>query len=373
MELLKKRFKYYNGDAVYESGALYNLILGGKNIGKSFYWKNKFISESYKYYRKFFLMFRFEADRKTNAQIENYFTDEQLIKNIIEMTEGEFSCVRARAGVLYLGNPQTSDKEKKKFGIEIGYFGFLNKEESYNSSVFEGVYNILFEEFISRRGYLTDESHLLEVAVNTILRDRAYTKEARVVLIGNLISKINPYISYWNLHDILQQKKGTIKKYDREVEYSDGSKFKFSILSELCEDYEAGGIAIGKKAQQEEAGLWEEDEVPVLENWKDYEELTRFVFAWNGFYFLCRALTKDYDDIFLYVERKTTKIKPETRIIGKLNAEDEAKFIMSIYYTKDFTPLITAERKIFSLIDTGKVLFSDKGTGTDFWICYDSL
>lgn len=365
---IKERTKYYDGTRILELNAFYNLILGGKNIGKSSYYKKLCIDEAWTQDRKMFLMFRFESDRKTNAQIENYFQDEFLLEYIKDLTNGEYTCIRARAKSLYLGN-RTG---KNQFGLHIGYWGFLNKEESFNSSVFEGVYNIILEEFISRKGYLIDEPHILEVAVNTILRNRAYSGNAHVFLIGNLISKVNPYVSYWGLQNVLRQKKGSIEVYERQRERLDGETYTLKIAVEICPDLDIGGIAIGKKAEQEEAGEWEEEEVPVLQNWREYDEISCFVFVWSGFYFLCRVLTKDFQNIFIYVERKTTKIKKDTRVIGQLNS-DEVDIISSLYYTKNFQPLVEAERKIFSLIPQGKLLFSDKQTGTDFLMCYESI
>lgn len=370
MSLFVKRTKYYDGEGILSKDAFYNIVLGGKNIGKSFFYKKLCLDEAWTQDKKFVLMFRFESDRKTNLQIENYFEDDELVKYIKELTDNEYSCIRARAKSLYFGNKTG----KNQFGIHIGFVCFLNKEESYNSSVFEGVYNILFEEFISRKGYLIDEPHILEVAVNTILRNRAFSGKARVILVGNLISKVNPYVSYWNLQGVLRQKTGSIEIYERQRERTDGQIFVLKIAVEICPDLDIGGIAVGRKMEHEEHGTWEEMDVPVLENWreKDFEELTLFVFVWDGFYFLCRVLTKDFDNLFIYVERKTTKIKPETRVIGKIN-ESEIDLISSLFYTKNFQPLVEAERKIFSLIPQGKLLFSDAQTGTDFWMCYDSM
>src|SRR5699024_9979680 len=95
------------------------------------------------------------------------------------------------------------------------------------------VKTILFDEFISRTGYLTDEFVLFTNVISTIKRLR---NDVKIFMLGNTISKFCPYFQEMGLVHILQQPVGTIELY----EYGD-SGLKAAV------EYVAPNLHKGKK------------------------------------------------------------------------------------------------------------------------------
>ena len=180
------------------------------------------------------------------------------------------------------------------------------------------------------------------------------------------MSRVNPYISAWNLSTTVNQKEDSIMVFEIRRKADTGEEMVFKIACQRCKDYQKAGIALGVKAQQQETAQWETDKVSVLENWKSFECKYEFVFTYSGFYFLCRFLKKGSQNLLIYVERKTTPIKENTRVIGDIEST-------SILYTSDFIPLVEKEKIIFNLISSNKIFFCDALTGTDFYTCYRTM
>lgn len=70
--------------------------------------------------------------------------------------------------------------------------------------------------------------------------------------------------------------------------------------------------------------------------------------------------------MFIFIEKKTTPIKEGTRVIGDI-------YDTSILYTQSFKPIVDREKIIFELLKQGKVCFSDRLTGTNFYTCYNTM
>lgn len=363
MEFKKKKEKFYEIDKIIEKESLYNIIYGERSNGKSFAVKKWCLERAYKEGELFALIFRYSSDKATNKNIENYFLDTP----IIEITGKKYNSVFVRAGAIYLCSEEEeeSGKIKKIKGPQVGYIAYLDSEEKYKSLPFEGCVNIIFEEFISRRAYLVDETTKLQSIISTIFRLRLNYQICRVFLIGNLISQVNPYTREWNLNKLTNQKEGTIDEY---VVITETGKIK--IACERCQASKMqGGIAINSKGQAMERGTWEVEEVPLFnkKNINNFEVLYTFVYTYMGFYFLCKFLReKNSMNMFIFIEKKTTEIKEGTRVIGDV-------YNSSILYTTDFKPLVPREGIIFDLIKQGKIMFSDFLTGTNFYTCYNTM
>lgn len=361
MELLKKNYDFYKLDKILSKNALYNIIYGQRANGKSYAVKKWCISESYLYDRYFTLCFRFKEDKKTNAKIASYFDDAPISK----ITKGEYDGIKVKSDILYF--TYTDDKGKVKYGKQAGYVAFVDCEEQYKSLPFDKNYNIIYEEFISRRMYIVDEVTKFQSLVSTLLRLRINDgTQCRVFLIGNLISQVNPYRLEWNLNKLENQKPDTIDEY---IFITPTGQVK--IAAERCKQVKSqGGIAVSKKAQQQETGEWETAEVPIFnrDNMSNYYINHTFVYTYMGSYFLCRFLTEknNTNSMFIYIEKKTTPIKKDTRVIGDI-------YDTSVLYTSTFKPLVDRERIVFDLLKAGKVCFSDRLTGTNFYTCYNTM
>lgn len=338
--------QFYTLDEILEKNALYNVVYGGRSIGKSYSIKQHCLKQAWEEDREFGLINR--HDDKKVIDIKNYFGDMQLAK----ITDGGADGINVRSGEIYF----TLRGKKVK---TAGWVFVLAQEEQYKSMVYANIYNILFEEFISRKGYLCGEMEMLDSLISTIFRLR---EGCKVWLIGNTISRVFPYVNSWGLYKLEQQKEGTIDTYRREVYNQFSNRIEYiDIAVERAKNRVGSARSLSGKGQGVEKGEWE---VPdVLTANKDFidktERMYEFVVAYAGFFFLCSLHRDNKYNYFVYIERKTSKIMEGTRTIGDIQ-------VISNLHTKDFTPVVPRETFIFSLIDQEKIYYCDNITAADF-------
>ena len=76
-----------------------------------------------------------------------------------------------------------------------------------------------------------------------------------------------------------------------------------------------------------------------------------------------RAAKEKSDNVFWYVQPKTSEIKENTRVISN-------KFSVNPLYSTGFNrPINENERRVFEMFNKGKVRYSDNLTGTEFDNC----
>ena len=199
---MSKKQVYYNIDPISEYDANFNLIYGEKSNGKSYQVKLK---KGLMHYldtgNRFILMRRWVADI-TTLWIEQYFAD----LDIPTLTNGEYQLVTVWRKVLYLSN--LGDEGKVIRGEKIGYVMALSTEQHFSGGSFLDVDTIIFEEFMERGAFLPKEANRLMIFYNTIDRKRG---EVKLWMVGNTISRVNPYLHDWNLQEtVRRQKQGDI-------------------------------------------------------------------------------------------------------------------------------------------------------------------
>lgn len=349
--------KYYNLSKLLKQNATFNILYGGRNSGKSYAVKNYCVEEAFLNNKLFMLLFRRQSGKNTNSQIETYFNDCKIKK----ITKGEWEGVKVRAKKLYLIREEMDKnyKIKIKYGPCIGGVGFLDSAEELKSLCFEYVH-FIFEEFITKTGYVEEEPVILDSLISTVVRQKA-REEIKVFLIGNTVSRVNPYRTEWNLTRWAKQKIDTIDIYTLES----GLKI---ALEYIPNKTGISSIAITKKGKQLEDSEWEASEFPLIEKGEleKYREVYKFYYYKLGMGFCFRCFVNE-NDIFLYCEpfTKIQSLNNKSRIISDV-------YFNTVYYTKEFTPLVENEKQIFSLLKAGKVMFNQHLTGEDFYNCLNS-
>ena len=152
---------------------------------------------------RFILLRRWREDI-SNLWVEQYFSDVDIEK----LTNGRYNCISCYRKVLYLSvyNVETAKITRFK---KIGYVMALSTEQHYSGGSFLDVKRIIFEEFMERGSYISNEPDKLMTLYSTIDRKRGTTE---LWMVGNSISRVCPYISAWGLDDIFRTiKQGEIK------------------------------------------------------------------------------------------------------------------------------------------------------------------
>lgn len=189
---------FYDYTPIMSRNAVFNMIVGGRGIGKSYGAKVREVKRALHSDWQFIYMRRFTEELKTSA--ESFFAD---IAH--EFPGWEFKRVGSKA----LARAAGSEDEYK----QIGYFLALSVAKNFTSVSYPNVKTIIFDEFIadpSKMGvrYLQDEWTVLMNFYVTVDR---YQERVKVIMLANAISIDNPYFlhldhvpdgrEWYNLHD----------------------------------------------------------------------------------------------------------------------------------------------------------------------------
>ena len=350
--------KYYSLAKIKQVEAEYKMLLGGRNIGKSYATKEDVIIECIKNDGQFTYLRRWDRDIK-GVYVVNYFNDLNW-KKIHEKTGREFSGVYYWQGKIFLCNFDADGKAVDKY--HIGYSHSLSQNERYKSQMFPRVLYTIFEEFITDQMYLPDEPVLLQEYASTIYRERKST----IYLIGNTISKLCPYFNEWNLGNVLQMKTNDISVFENttEVLTTDGKKeIVVRIAVEMCS---AEGVfskmAFGSAANMIVKNEWKQKNVARLDKdvIKEMKEVYHLFVICDNLTFKM-TLCKYKNNVFWYVRPHTSEIK---------NIEKERLVTnnpsMSRFHTNNFVALTDREAMAFNLIRLKKIFYCSNECGTDF-------
>ena len=209
---------YYDYNKILSYNAFLNFLIGERGVGKT-YGGSKFVTSRYiKNGEEFVYIKRYKSDLQKS--VPKFF--EELIKN------NEFP------------DHNLSTKGSKFYidGVVAGYSIALSNAQSWKSTNFPRVKNIIFDEFIVETGqqhYLQNEVESFLGLIETIAR----TRDVRVFMLGNAYTITNPYFIYFDLNlpyntDIKTYKDGLILlQYMYNEEYRDfKAQTKFGKLTE---------------------------------------------------------------------------------------------------------------------------------------------
>lgn len=377
----KKNIKRYNIDKISQEGANFNIIYGERSGGKSYQVKHKKAINSFLFGREEyfddyknpgniikkciekgsrFIYLRRWKEEINSFTITQYFAD----VDIHNLTDGRYDTVDYYRKKIYLARISEDGKIVK--GEHIGYATALSVEQNFASLSFLDVTDIIFEEFMSRSGYLANEPTKLLNFYSTIDRKRGTTK---VWLLGNTITKVCPYINEWGLTTIVRnQKQGTIdfvwvttNNFD-----DDNIEIKVKIAIEYCEDTGSTSFIFGKHANMLNNGSWQTDPQPKLnKSLKEYK--TKFVcgFQYKSFKFLGRLLYDTTDKNMIWFIQPYNKDFKKKLIVFSDIIKSSPYFQRDIYNItfKDKKPSLY---KLFLTFRESNIFYSDDGCGTDF-------
>lgn len=354
----EKQERYYILDDIKKLNAQYNILLGGRNIGKSYAVKydciveaNENVNSQFGYIR------RWGEDVKTIA-VEEYFSD----LNIKEITNNKYTQIHVWRGNIYFANFCEKTGRVQK-GKKIGKIFSLASYERYKSRAFPEIKNVIFEEFITDSGYLIDEPRIFQNLISTIARDR----ELKAWLIGNTISKTCPYFSEWALINIPQQKVGTIDFYKMN-----GAETTISIAVDYIKNKSISKMAHGNVVASIVGDSWETREVAKLAGdiFDEHEVLHKVKVFFQLYKFDCFFLSNlDTDFVYWYVRPMSKREREVNQEVRTIICEMSPNPL----FTEKFTPISQREKIAFDFLKFGKIYFSDNATGTEFLETYKYL
>lgn len=307
--MMSKQKNYYSNNPLKRTGADIYLLFGERSNGKSYSvkheegilpyfnggieyissYKNKeeVIEHEYKAGRRFIYLRRTEEEL-TAYNVEKYFDDVDIYK----ITNGRYSGVKMFGHKVYFTRYDEEKDKTIKCDEFIAYARSLATEQNSAGGSYLDVYVIIFEEFMARGNgkqlnpYLVQEPERLMNFFSTVDRKRHVVK---MWLIGNTITRVNPYLTEWGLQPVLRKmKKGDIRvlwittgTFDE-----DGVEIFIKVAIEWAKDSGDSSFVIGKHKDMLNKGDWQSDPQPHLpKSIKEYKKLYEIIFKYNEFKF----------------------------------------------------------------------------------------
>lgn len=342
--------KYYNLSNLLQTESQYKMLLGERSNGKSYSVKEYSLKDAYKNNNQFAYIRRWREDIKS-ASVEAYFSD----MNIEEITNGEYNCITVYRGTIYFANNVDGVITKGKI---IGFTFCLTGETHYKSLAYPNVVNAIFEEFITKSGYLPNEVKTLESLISTIFRRRTGT----IFLIGNTLSRLCPYFTEWELTHVPKQKQGTIDIYNHYTDQKDenGKPIIVSIAVEYCANNSNNTKLFFGKSKMTVSGEWDTKEFPHLENrFNSYKKYYELLYEYTSFSFVVTLLSNEKNEPFLYVYPYTKDRVIKRKVSDKFSIDKMTTLYLSF--------LTKYDKLVKDLINEKKIVFSDNLTGTEFY------
>lgn len=176
------RHPYYNYSRVLSCNGVYNFVVGGRGLGKTYGAKRKAIRDALRKGDQFIYLRRYRTELGTArgtffADIEHEFPDYDFRVN----------------GYLAEAAPVDTREDKKRRWQTIGFFVALSTAQTQKSVAFPRVKTIIFDEFIIENGalhYLQDETTIFNNFYSTVDR---WTDKTRAFFLANSVSIMNPY------------------------------------------------------------------------------------------------------------------------------------------------------------------------------------
>ena len=207
---MAKKFEFYDIRHLLKDypKAYYYVVFGERSNGKTYSALDYALERYHKNGEQFAYVRRWGEDiRKKN--LSTLFDGHSANGRIKSTFEGEWTDVYYGTGKFYLQR-MNENGEIERAVDNCGFAFDLNSMEHSKSLSFPRVTTIIFDEFMSRNGYLPNEWVLFANTLSTIIRHRDNVK---IIMLGNTVNKYCPYFSEMGLNHITTQEPGTVDVY----------------------------------------------------------------------------------------------------------------------------------------------------------------
>lgn len=356
---MSKKYEYYDIKHLLKKypNAHYYLAFGERSSGKTISSLLYALEENVKTGAQFAYIRRFGEDVKKSKMTE-------LFAWIVE--SGKFAKIYKNEyiGITFQGGkffPYTLDEKDKPVitEIPIGYAFDLNSMEHYKSISFPNINTIIFDEFLSRKGYLVNEFILFTNTISTIVRQR---DDIKILMLGNTVNKYCPYFAEMGLSHVKNQQQGTIDVY----KYGASG---LEVVVEYCKQSE-----VGKKSdvyfafdnpelQMITKGAWEIAIYPHMDTkYKPKDIIAQFFIDFDKEILHGELIATGQCKPFIFLHPKTTPIKDEDKdIIYGQEPSTKRNIMVGIHNQKD-----NLSRYINRCIAENRIFYATNETGEIF-------
>lgn len=356
---MAKKFAFYDIHHLFRDypDAYYYVIFGERSNGKTYSALSYAVENYKKHGEQFAYIRRFGEDiRKKN--LSNLFSGHVENGFISSMFPDKYNSVDYTTSKFYL-TKLSDDGEKEACEDPMGFAFDLNSMEHYKSTSFPRITTIIFDEFMSRSGYLPNEWVLFANTLSTIIRHRSNVK---IIMLGNTVNKYCPYFGEMGLTHIREQNPGTIDVY----RYAD------SNLQVVCEYTQSSAKRGGKESDVYFAfdnpelkmitgGAWEIAIYPHLSvKIKPKDIMLNFFIDFNDELLHGEVIMYDTGP-FIFIHAKTTPIKNEDDIVYTSKPDERWNYRMCMTKHSDKLSMF-----IMKCLRENKIFYSTNEVGETF-------
>ena len=300
------RKKWYDYSRIDATEAVYRMIIGKRSNGKTYGAMKKVLKNYVQNGKKFALVRRFK-DHMTKKEMDKYFNGLQSNGEIEKISKGEWDRIVYQSGGFYLAKWDEVLNQIVKDVEPFGYTYALNVPEANKGGDVPDVNIIVFDEFLTRSYYLTDEFVIFMNLISTIVRQRT---DCVVYMLGNTVNKWCPYFNEMGLKNVKNQKQGTIEVY----RYGDS---KLTVAVEYCHQEKDSNSKETEKyfafdnpsLRMITDGAWEISVYPHCPyKLKPSDIKFSFYILWDGDIVQGDVIKRERDS-FIFFHMKTTEIK----------------------------------------------------------------
>lgn len=307
--------KWYSLNQILKYNAIYNMIIGKRSNGKTYAVQEKILKDFCDGKGQGAIIRRWEEDYRGRR---GQATFQALVDNglVSKYTNGEWTNIKYKSGKWYLCK-RDDGLDKDIVSEEPFCFAFaLTMAEHDKSTSYPRVINILFDEFITRNGYLPDEFILFTNILSTIIRQR---DNVTIFMLGNTVNKYCPYFAEMGIAGIDSMKQGTIEVYH----YKNNAELKVAV--EYCGEGKSKGSSLGSdkyfgfdnpKLKMITTGVWELANYPHLPvKYEDKDVVYHYYIVFNNQKLRCNIIAKD-GNLFTFIHWWTRDIEPNVLVFS---------------------------------------------------------
>lgn len=351
----EEKSEYYSLDRIKKLKCQYNLIFGKRSNGKTYavlyegiknYVNNGKQMAYIRRYREDFIGKRgqtlFSALVSTNA--------------VSQLTDGKWTDIKYMSSQWFLARKNPKDDKMICDSTPFCYGFSLGQMEHDKSTSYPDVTMVVFDEFISRIGYLPNEFVLFMNVLSTIIRQR---NDVHIYMLGNTVNKYCPYFSEMGLGHVEDMEPGKIDVYT----YGE-SKLRVAVERTRNHNIEGRKSEIyfafnNPSLQMITGGAWELDLHPHLPREYTTDNIVfKFFIYFNDQLLQCEVLGFD-DCCFIYCHRKTTPIRhPDSDLIFSEEYDPRPNHVRNIRRSDDSTV-----REIARFFKNDNVYYQDNDVG----------
>ena len=350
-----KKNEYYDVDVIDKYDAHYNLIFGKRSNGKTYSILRKIVKNYLEGKGQGAYLRRYREDFKGKRGAVLF---DGLVANgeISRLSDGKWDTVKFYSDRWYLAKKDT-DADRLVADSEPFCFGFsLAQMEHDKSTSYPLITTVVYDEFISRIGYLPNEFVLFMNVLSTIIRQR---NNVKIYMLGNTVNKYCPYFQEMGLGHIEDMEPGKIDIYT----YGESN---LKVAVERTKDHNIEGrksdvyFAFDNPSlAMITGGAWELDLYPHCPREYDNDDIIfKYFIDFNDHILQCEIVQLE-DCCFTYVHRKTGPIlHPESDIVFSNEYNPLPNHIRNIR-----KPYNNLGRKIWSFFHDDQVFYQDNDVG----------